>query len=90
MWIVTDQVVDHQLGMHIVHLEDSLTKAQHKLQICIGADSCPHCGHVVPKTNTGELDPRALIAAETAALEQVHADINRYAKTHKVRARKRR
>jgi hypothetical protein len=89
-WGMTAELVDHQLGMHIVHLEDDIYKSQHKLQICIGKDSCPLCGHVIPKTNTGLLDPRALTAAEIAALEQVKANIDGYAKRHNVRVRRRR
>jgi hypothetical protein len=83
-WKRVREFVDHQTGMHVMHLENPVTKATHKLQIWIGMDSCPGCGHVMPKTNTGEIDPRAHEAAELAALDQVHDNIDAYARKHRV------
>jgi hypothetical protein len=83
-WQVVTQHVDKQLGMHIIHLRDAWSKAHHIVQILIGHDSCPLCGHVKPKTNTGELDPRKIVAQEVAALEKVHSNIDSYSKRHGV------
>lgn len=79
-WDVTHQYVEKQTGYHVIHLQDAWSKARHILQIMIGKDHCPMCGHVHPKTNTGELDMRALIATEIAALETVHSNIDAHAK----------
>lgn len=87
-WSKVREHIDHQIGMHVIHLEHAFTKAQHKLQIWLGMDACPLCGHVVPKTNTGELDPHAFVAQEIAALERVHGNIEAYARKHRVPIRR--
>jgi hypothetical protein len=79
-WDVVSQHIDKQLGHHIIHLQDAWSKSRHIIQIMIGKDHCPLCGHVHPKTNTGELDVRAIIARNVEALETVHANIDAHAK----------
>lgn len=71
------------IGMHIFHMEEPVSGAQHKLQICIGHDSCPLCGHVMPKDNLGKIDPFDYERRELMALELSHANIDTYGKrTH--------
>lgn len=76
------------LGMHVFHLEEPISGAEHKLQICLSHDACPLCGHVVPKTNTGDLDPYAYEKAELAALDKAHANMDGYGKKWGVPVRK--
>lgn len=87
-WELKSQHVDKQLGMHILHLEEAWSKARHIIQILIGMDSCPLCGHVQPKTNTGEIDVPAILARELSALERVHQIIDAHAKRWNVRIRR--
>lgn len=77
-WNIKKQYVDERLGMHIVHLEESESGAEHRLQICIGHESCPHCGHVSLLT-VDHLDPKAMIRAEIAMLEASHKQQKDYA-----------
>ena len=87
-WSVVKEHVDKQIGHHIIHMQEAWSKAEHIVQIIIGKDSCPLCGHVWPKTNTGELDPRAIKAAELASLELVHKNMDAYAKKNSIAIRK--
>ncbi len=77
-WKRVKRVVDKAIGMDIFHLEEDRSGAEHKLQIVIGHDSCPLCGHVVPKDNLGQIDPAAHERAELAALETSHANMDKY------------
>lgn len=77
-WQRVKHHVDKALGFHIFHLEEPSSGAQHKLQILISHDSCPTCGHVIPKTNTGEIDPFAIERAELALLNKVHENMDAY------------
>jgi hypothetical protein len=79
-WQRVKHHVDKALGMHIFHFEEALSGAKHRLQILIGYDSCPLCGHIWPKTNTGEINPFDYEARELAALHAVHANMDHYAK----------
>lgn len=87
-WNLISQHIDKQQGAHILRLEDAWSKARHMIKILIGMDCCPLCGHVQPKTNTGELDVRAILARELAALERVHSNIDAHAKRWGVPVRK--
>lgn len=76
--------VDPKTGMHIVHLHNPDTGAEHMMQFAIGHDACHHCGHAVAKTNLDELDPKAHIASEIAELNLSHANLVAYAETHRL------
>lgn len=78
------EILDLRTGMHVVPLHDPVSGAEHKLQINVGHDSCPHCGHCMPKTNLDELDVPKLIAEEIASLSASHANIRKYAQKHGV------
>ena len=87
MWQKKDEFVDLRTGMHVITLTEPISAAEHKLQIEIGANSCPHCGHITPKTNLGDLDVAGHVAAEIASLRKAHADGQAYAAKHRVKAR---
>lgn len=80
--------VDPRTGYHVIPLIEAESGAEHKLQITVGHDSCPHCGTVSPKTNLGEIDTQAIIAGEIASLNMSHGLIQEYAKKHRVAVRK--
>jgi hypothetical protein len=79
---IHSQHVDKALGRHYVRLHDPDSGAEHHLVIYLGHDACPTCGHVKPKTNTGELDFRAILAEELKNLTVSHAQSEQYAKKH--------
>lgn len=78
------EMVDLRTGMHLIPLIEPNSGAEHRLQIVIGHDACAACGHVKPKTNTDEIDPKQHIKQEMTALEQSHANQRAYAKKHGV------
>ena len=80
MFQVHEQYLDLESGHHVVKLRDG--KTEHIVQIAVGFDSCPACGHVHPKTNLGELDPKAAVAQVIESLNQSHANMQEYAKKH--------
>lgn len=76
-----EQYINSASGFHIIELRDEYGN-KHILQIAVGADSCPACGAVHPKTNLGELDPKA---AAATAIESLNASLDAvlaYAKKH--------
>jgi hypothetical protein len=73
---------------HVVAKMSHENGAQHRLQIIGGFDSCPHCGHVVPKNNLGEVDIRAILAAELAAFEKAQADTGAWVRKFNVPLKK--
>lgn len=84
-WQVRNQYLDRQIGHHVVHLHDPNTGAEHVLQIIVGQESCPTCGHVKVSENVNEISPREIIAQEIAELEKAHAQAQSYARQHGIR-----
>ena len=83
-WQVREQHVDLSLGRHYVVLHEPVSGAEHHLMIYVGHDSCPTCGAVKPKTNTGDIDFKAILKQEIEALEASHAQSAAHAKLHNV------
>jgi len=83
-WRKAEEFLDKKTGEHCIRLHEPDTDAEHHVVIHVGHDACPHCGHVRPKNNLDELDPKALIADELDALEQSHAQAHSYAQKHSV------
>ena len=83
-WDLKEHHFDHTIQRHYAVLHDPATVAEHHLIIFVGHDACPTCGHVQPKTNTGELDFQAILREELAALEKSHAQSVAYAKKFRV------
>jgi len=81
---IQNQYVDKALGQHIVHLHDEVTGAHHVLQIIVGHESCPVCGHVRVVDNAEELNPHELVRGEVANLEKAHAQSHAYARKHNI------
>ena len=75
------QHVDMDSGHHVVELRDERGNRQF-VQITLKHDTCIACGRVKPKDNLGELDPKALIAAELERLNASHAAMMEYAAKH--------
>lgn len=75
------QCLDLDSGFHVIELRDEHGR-QHLLQLALGHDVCVACGSVTPKDNLGELDPKALIAAELERLNASHAAMMEYAAKH--------
>lgn len=71
-------------GMYVAHLEHKETGSEHKLQIMVGKEACPHCGHVTPKNNLGEFDPNKLHIAEIKQLNEDDRRMSAWASHHKV------
>ena len=81
-WDVKHQHFEHDIQRHYAVLHDPTTGAEHHVIIYTGHDSCPTCGHVKPKTNTGEIDLKAIIKEELANLEQSHQQSAAFVKKH--------
>jgi hypothetical protein len=82
------QYIDPESGFHVIELRDELG-TRHLIQIAIGHEACPACGSVYPKTNTGEIDPRAAAAEITAALNLSRKNLLAYAEKHGLKVRQR-
>lgn len=80
------QYLDLGSGFHIVELLDEQGN-KHLVQIAVGHEACPACGGVYPKTNVGEIDPKAAVANITAELEQSRQSLLQYAKKHGVQVK---
>lgn len=83
-WQVSRQHVDKALGHDIIHLHEPQSGAEHIIQIIVGHQSCPVCGHVRPKTDLGDIDRHAIIAQEIANLELSHANAEAWARKHRI------
>jgi uncharacterized protein (UPF0212 family) len=77
---IHEQYVDMASGFHVIELRDG--KKVHFVQISVGADACPACGHVTPKNNLAELDPKALVAEINQGLDKSQEAMTAYAKKH--------
>lgn len=85
MFALHDQYLDLASGFHVIVLRDG--KKEHIVQIAVGHDACPACGHVTPKDNIDVIDPKAMVAAVNEALNKSHADMLDYAQKHGVPVR---
>ena len=83
-WQLKNHDFDHQVGRHYAVLHDPATGAEHHIVIHTGHDSCPTCGHVKPKTNTGDLDFKAILREELANLEQSRMQSAAYVHRHNI------
>ena len=81
-WQLKEHHLDKHLGRHYAILHEPVTGAEHHIIVLTGHDTCATCGHVQPKTNTGELDFKEILKSELEALEQSHAQSEAYAKRH--------
>lgn len=88
IWQLDEHFVDKRLGMYIAKLSEPESEAEHRLQIELAHDSCPHCGHVRPKTNTHLIDGRAILAREMESLNQSHKNMDDWAARMNVPVRK--
>lgn len=77
---IHEQYLDLESGHHVVKLRDG--KKEHIVQWPVGIDSCPTCGHVHPKTNLDEIDPKAMVAEVIESINQSHTNMHEYAKKH--------
>lgn len=87
-WKLDSLDFDGEISHVVAKISHSETGAQHRLQIAAGFDHCPHCGHVVPKNNLGQIDIRAIIARELESLERAHAQDIAWIRKHNIPARK--
>lgn len=87
MWQKKHEFADLQRGMHVITLHEPETGAEHKLQVTIGPEACPHCGHLTPTSNLGELNLAEHISNEINALNQSHAQMRAYSQKHRVKIR---
>lgn len=83
-WKVKEEHADLSLKRHYIVLEESLTGEQHHVAIYLGHDACPTCGHVTPKTETGEIDLKMILEEEIAGLEQSAQQTLAHAVKHRV------
>ena len=75
------QHLDLASGFHVIALKDERGH-QHIVQIAVGHDSCPACGHITPKDGLDQIDPKALVAQINESLNASHAAMLEYAKKH--------
>ncbi|HEV2274435.1 MAG TPA: hypothetical protein VGR96_09730 [Acidobacteriaceae bacterium] len=86
MFQLHTQYVDAASGFHVIELRDEKGTA-HVIQIAVGHASCPACGHVTPKDNLGEIDPKAVVAKVNAALDRSQQNLLTYARKHNLKIR---
>lgn len=85
-YAIHEQYLDRRSGFHLIELRDE-AKRQHFVQIAVGFDACPACGHVTPKDSLGEIDPKALVAEVNVQLDAANANLAAYAEKHKLRVK---
>lgn len=76
---IHEQYLDTDSGFHVTELRNG--KTSHIVQIPVRHDSCPACGHVMPKALDG-IDPKAMVAEVIEALNASHAAMHEYAQKH--------
>lgn len=81
-WELKHQEVDDARGMHIMHLVNRVTGAEHKLQINLLSGKCAHCGRTNPPLS--EINPADWLRSELAALEARHELLQKYKKKHRL------
>lgn len=80
MFQIHSQHLDTGSGFHVVELRDEKGN-KHIVQIAVGHDSCPACGHVHPKDLDG-IVPQAAVAQVIESLNSSHANMHAYAQKH--------
>lgn len=78
---IHSQHVDTAAGFHVIELRDERGN-RHLVQIGIGIKSCPGCGAVYPKSNLGEIDPKAIVTEILAKLNRAQDEQKNYAERH--------
>jgi hypothetical protein len=81
MFQLHEQYLDLASGFHTIELRDERGN-QHIVQIAIGADACPACGHLHPKDGLGDLDPKALVLEVAESLNKSHDEMRAYGDKH--------
>jgi len=84
-WQKKKEHIDLRTGMHVVHLHNPDTKGEHILQLNIGHNSCPHCGHVKVQDKLEAFDIHQIVAAEIELLNQNHQAMLDHAERSKVK-----
>jgi hypothetical protein len=77
---VHEQHVDISLGMHVIEIRDG--KSSEIVQIALRNHSCPACGVLYSKTELGEIDPKAMVAALIEERNASQDAMREYAKKH--------
>jgi hypothetical protein len=81
MYQLYQQHLDSASGFHVIELRDEHGN-KHLVQIAVGHDSCPACGHVHLPKDLDALDSKAMVAQVIESLNQSHADMHAYAQKH--------
>jgi len=69
-------------GAHHIRLENTVTGADHHIQIMLGAEHCAHCKRPHPKDDLGVVDPKAIVAEAIEMLNGNHNAVLEYAAKH--------
>jgi hypothetical protein len=83
MYNLHSQHLDLASGFHVIELRDERGN-RHVLQLAVGADNCPACGHVQPKDALDALDPAAAVAQVNEALNTSQRQMLSYAAKHRL------
>lgn len=78
---IKEQYLDLHTGMHVIRLHHPESKREHLVQVHVGLDACPACGHVTPRE---DFDASAHVAETIEKLDDHHAQILAYAARHRV------
>ncbi|MDE2102639.1 MAG: hypothetical protein KGL39_35665 [Patescibacteria group bacterium] len=81
MFQVHSQHIDSASGFHVIELRDGQGN-KHLVQIAIGHDSCPLCGHITQKDNLGTIDPKAMVNEIVESLNRSREAIASYSRKH--------
>lgn len=81
MYQLYQQHLDLASGFHVIELRDERGN-RHLVQLAVGHDACPACGHLHPKDNLDTLDPAAAVAQINESLNTSHANMHAYAQKH--------
>jgi hypothetical protein len=86
IYAIHEQFVDTKSGMHVIRLRRNTDGHEHLVQIFIGHDGCPACGHVRAGDGTG-LDPGKVVADVITDLAASYLGMLDYAQKHGVSIR---
>jgi hypothetical protein len=84
LYEIHEQFVDTKSAMHVLRLRRNTDGHEHLVQIFIGHDGCPACGHVRAGGDGAGLDPGKVVADVIKDLEASYLGMLDYAKKHKV------
>lgn len=76
--------IDGRTLQHQIHLINSVTGGEHRLQLMLRLPSCAVCRRPFPQSDLGLLDPGAALDEAMALLNPHHEAVLQYSQRHNV------